>query len=77
MSLLLLPDEILSYIIKYLSLNEKINIRESCKGLHSQVNNMKLRVEKMNKKMANYRAHNEYIMWRDYMIFISDLGEII
>jgi len=75
MSILLLPNDIIKYITTFLSTNDKTAVRESCKELLINVNLMKIKIEKMDKKFKELHSGREYILSRLRLAALCGLHE--
>jgi len=64
MNLLIMPNDIIYYISRFLSITDKIAWRETCIELNSSVNFMEIRIEKMNIKFDRLLNGRIYILCR-------------
>ena len=75
MSLSALPNDILHHITNFLSISEKISLRETCIELNSIVNFMEIRIGKMDRKIEKLLNGRMYILCRLRLAALCGLHE--
>jgi hypothetical protein len=75
MDILALPDDILSYILHFLSVSDKISARETCQEFGKNVNLMQIRIEKLDCKINKLLNGRIYILSRLRLAALCGLQE--
>ena len=75
MHLLMLPNDLLYVMTNFMSLSDKMLLRETCRDLKDNVNYMEIRIEKLDVKIDKLLNGRMYILCRLRLASLCGLHE--